>query len=129
MRLVLFALLGLASLGAVGPGATTESRSSGPVWVADRPPLGAVLRQIEERWPGRALTARTFQREGRPLYQIKWLGTDGQMPRPGRSCAYMTNGAGRVARASRSSVLLRSRPPGGRRRQLAAARVQPPGQA
>jgi hypothetical protein len=79
MRLVFFALLGLASLGAPGPGATTESRSSALVWVADRPPLGAVLRQIEERWPGRALTARTIQRDGRPLYQIKWLGTDGQV--------------------------------------------------
>ncbi len=79
MRLVLLVLLALAGVGAATPGSAAESRSSALVRIADRPPLGTVLRRIEERWPGRALTARTVERNGRPLYQIKWLGTDGKV--------------------------------------------------
>jgi hypothetical protein len=79
MRLVLLALLALAGLGVAAPGVTAEGLSSAIVWVADRPALGAVLRRIEERWPGRALAARTAERDGRSLYLIKWLGTDGKV--------------------------------------------------
>jgi uncharacterized membrane protein YkoI len=42
-------------------------------------PLGAVLRGIGRRYPGRALDARRVERDGRPLYQIKWLGQDGKV--------------------------------------------------
>jgi hypothetical protein len=79
MRLVVLALLALVSLGAASSGATAESSSSAFVRVADRQPLGLVLRRIDERWPGRALTARTVERDGRSLYRIKWLGTDGKV--------------------------------------------------
>jgi hypothetical protein len=79
MRVVFVALLGLASLGVAGPGATTENRPSALGQITERASLGGVLRQIGERWPGRALTARTIERDGRSLYQIKWLGTDGKV--------------------------------------------------
>jgi uncharacterized iron-regulated membrane protein len=83
MRLVLallvLALLVLADLGAASPGARADSRSSTLVWIADRPTLGAVLRRIDQRYPGRALAAYTLERNGRALYQIKWLGNDGKV--------------------------------------------------
>jgi hypothetical protein len=78
MRLVL-ALLVLASAGAASPGARADSHSNAVVWIADRPSLGAVLRRIDEQYPGRALAARTVERKGRTLYLIKWLGTDGRV--------------------------------------------------
>ena len=79
MRLVLLALLALACLGTASPESAAESRSGALVQIADRPPLGAVLREIEARWPGRALAARTTERDGRALYRIKWLGEDGKV--------------------------------------------------
>lgn len=42
-------------------------------------PLGAVLKAIGERHPGRALDARLTEQGGRPLYRIKWLGDDGKV--------------------------------------------------
>lgn len=78
MRLVL-ALLVLASVGAASAGVRADSPSSAVVWIADRPSLGTVLRRIDQRYPGRALAARTVERKGRTLYLIKWLGTDGRV--------------------------------------------------
>ena len=48
------------------------------VRVADQP-LGAVLRQIGQRIPGRALDARQAERDGRKVYRVKWLGDDGKV--------------------------------------------------
>jgi uncharacterized membrane protein YkoI len=42
-------------------------------------PLGAVLRQIEQRYPGRALGAELIERAEPPIYRIKWLGEDGKV--------------------------------------------------
>jgi uncharacterized membrane protein YkoI len=42
-------------------------------------PLGKVLRQIEQRYPGRALDAALIEREQAPIYRIKWLGEDGKV--------------------------------------------------
>ena len=49
------------------------------VLIADEQPLGAVLRAIGQRYPGRALDARRIERDGRALYRIKWLGDDGKV--------------------------------------------------
>jgi uncharacterized membrane protein YkoI len=40
-------------------------------------PLGSVLRQIEQRYPGRALDAELVGRAEPPVYRIKWLSEDG----------------------------------------------------
>ena len=77
MRLVL-ALLVLASLGAPSPGSAAAGGSL-LLRVAERAALGSVLRQIDHRWPGRALAARTDERNGRSIYVIKWLGADGKV--------------------------------------------------
>jgi uncharacterized iron-regulated membrane protein len=79
MRLVLLALLVLASLGAASPGALAQSRPGAVLRIADRPALGAVLRTIDQRYPGRALAAHVIERDGRSLYRIKWLGADGKV--------------------------------------------------
>jgi Peptidase propeptide and YPEB domain len=79
MRLVLLVLLGLVSLGAARPGALAEGRSGTLMWIAERPSLGAVLRTIGQRYPGRALAAHVIERDGRSLYRIKWLGADGKV--------------------------------------------------
>ena len=42
-------------------------------------PLGRVLRQIEQRYPGRALDAQLNERTEPPVYRIKWLGEDGKV--------------------------------------------------
>jgi hypothetical protein len=42
-------------------------------------PLEAVLRMIEQRYPGRALGARLVDRKGRRAYRIKWIGDDGRV--------------------------------------------------
>ena len=42
-------------------------------------PLGGVLRQIEQRYPGRALDAELNERTEPPIYRIKWLGEDGKV--------------------------------------------------
>jgi uncharacterized membrane protein YkoI len=41
-------------------------------------PLGAVLRQIQQRYPGRALDAELIER-AEPVYRIKWLGEDSKV--------------------------------------------------
>jgi uncharacterized membrane protein YkoI len=42
-------------------------------------PLGAVLKRIEQRYPGRALDAQLIEREDPPVYRVKWLGDDGKV--------------------------------------------------
>ncbi len=42
-------------------------------------PLGQVLKAIDRRIPGRALDARKLERDGRTLYSVKWLGSDGKV--------------------------------------------------
>ena len=42
-------------------------------------PLGKVLRQIERRYPGRALDAELIERAEPPVYRVKWLGEDGKV--------------------------------------------------
>jgi uncharacterized membrane protein YkoI len=42
-------------------------------------PLGTVLRQIEQSYPGRALDAELNERAEPPIYRIKWLGEDGKV--------------------------------------------------
>ena len=79
MRLVLLVLLVLAGLGAADPGALAAGRAGTLLEIADQPPLGAVLRAIGQRYPGRALAAQAIERDGRSLYRIKWLGTDGKV--------------------------------------------------
>jgi hypothetical protein len=72
----------LAAPGASLAGAAGALRggvSSGMVPIAAQQPLGAVLRAIGERYPGRALDARRIERDGRALYRIKWLGDDGKV--------------------------------------------------
>lgn len=78
MRLLLL-LLVLAVSVPLSPAAVAGSPPRLLLPVADGPPLGAVLRQIGERWPGRALAAHTVDRDGRPVYRIKWLGDDGKV--------------------------------------------------
>jgi uncharacterized membrane protein YkoI len=59
----------------------------GPGWLAlpalaqaeNVEPLGAVLKRIEQRYPGRALDAQLNQRADPPVYRVKWLGDDGKV--------------------------------------------------
>jgi uncharacterized membrane protein YkoI len=65
--------------------------ASGPAWSAPRlsgqlvaqakkvEPLGSVLKQIEKRYPGRALDAQLIERGDPPVYRVKWLGDDGKV--------------------------------------------------
>lgn len=62
-----------------GVGALHSGAGNGIVLIADEQPLGAVLRAIGQRYPGRALDARRIERDGRALYRIKWLGDDGKV--------------------------------------------------
>ena len=68
---------------ALGLGTDRVARSAAPenaiLRLADRQPLGAVLRSIRERFPGRALEARETESDGRAVYRIKWLGDDGKV--------------------------------------------------
>jgi uncharacterized membrane protein YkoI len=80
MRLLAVALLVLGLAAMSGP-------SSSAPFVAERvmaqaegvQPLGRVLREIEQRYPGRALDAELNQRAEPPVYRIKWLGEDGKV--------------------------------------------------
>jgi hypothetical protein len=69
----------LAAPGVSTAGAFQRGGSNGIVLIASQQPLGAVLRAIGERYPGRALDARRVERDGRALYRIKWLGGDGKV--------------------------------------------------
>ena len=42
-------------------------------------PLGAVLKRIGQRYPGRALDAQLNERGDPPVYRVKWLGDDGKV--------------------------------------------------
>jgi len=85
LALTLVLLASPAVLGAPGASlagaadALRDGMSSAIVPIADQQPLGAVLRAIGERYPGRALDARRIERDGRALYRIKWLGDDGKV--------------------------------------------------
>ena len=72
-------LVVLAALVPVGPAAVAGDQPSLLLWVAEGPPLGAVLRTIGQRYPGRALAANVTERNGRSVYRIKWLGDDGKV--------------------------------------------------
>ena len=77
LAVLLLLVLGLAASGPAWPAPPERG-----VLVAQAEgvqPLGAVLRRIGERFPGRALDAQTTEREGRPIYRIKWLGNDGKV--------------------------------------------------
>ena len=80
MRLLAVVLLVLGLAATSGP---ASSASFGPGAVMAQAesvqPLGRVLRQIEQRYPGRALDAELIERAEPPVYRIKWLGEDGKV--------------------------------------------------
>jgi uncharacterized iron-regulated membrane protein len=71
---LLFALMA-ASPAWAGP------HRAGPVLAqaANLEPLAAVLKGIEQRYPGRALDAQLMEHEDPPIYRVKWLGDDGKV--------------------------------------------------
>ena len=80
MRLlaVVLVVLGLAAMS--GPASSASSGRGAVVAQAEGvQPLGRVLRQIEQRYPGRALDARLNEQTEPPTYRIKWLGDDGKV--------------------------------------------------
>ena len=78
MRLAVVLLLGLVA--ASGP-AWSAPKFWGPVVAQAEKvePLGAVLKRIEKRYPGRALDAQLIERGDPPVYRVKWLGDDGKV--------------------------------------------------
>jgi uncharacterized membrane protein YkoI len=80
MRLLAVVLLAWGLAAAASP-AWPASPGEGPVLARAEgvQPLGKLLRQIEERYPGRALDAELIEREPSPIYRIKWLGEDGKV--------------------------------------------------
>lgn len=80
MRLlaVILLVLGLAAIsGPAWPASFGEARVMAQAEGVQ--PLGRVLRQIEQRYPGRALDAELIERAEPPVYRIKWLGEDGKV--------------------------------------------------
>ena len=80
MRLLAVVLL-VCGLAAAASPAWPAARGGGAV-MAQREgvqPLGRILRQIEQRYPGRALDAELIEREQATIYRIKWLGEDGKV--------------------------------------------------
>jgi hypothetical protein len=79
---VVLALVATASASpcCVMPAAAASDASAlrAVILVADQP-LSAVLKQIDQRIPGRALDARRVERDGRKVYRVKWLGEDGKV--------------------------------------------------
>jgi hypothetical protein len=80
---VVLALVATASASpccAMMPAAASSDASAlrAVILVADQP-LSAVLQQIDQRIPGRALDARRVERDGRNVYRVKWLGEDGKV--------------------------------------------------
>jgi uncharacterized membrane protein YkoI len=69
-------LIGVAPPALVGP-----SHAGGALAAekGDVRPLAAVLKTIGQRFPGHALDAQMTERDGRPVYRIKWLGEDGRV--------------------------------------------------
>ena len=56
-----------------------HDRARSAVQAGEAQPLGAILPAIEQRYPGRALSADIAERGGNLIYRIKWLGNDGQV--------------------------------------------------
>jgi hypothetical protein len=54
-------------------------RAGSAVVLASEQPLGQVLKSIDRQIPGRALDARKVERDGRTIYNVKWLGSDGKV--------------------------------------------------
>lgn len=77
----LLAALALMAAGSFAPGALADDpnpwQGQHAVTRAPLQPLGQVLRSIDQEIPGRALDARQVEREGRTIYSVKWLGSDG----------------------------------------------------
>ena len=80
MRLLAVVLLVLGLAAMSGP-AWPASLGKAPVMAQAEgvQPLGRVLRQIEQRFPGRALDAELIERAEPPVYRVKWLGEDGKV--------------------------------------------------
>jgi uncharacterized membrane protein YkoI len=76
MRLLAVALLVLCLAARSDPSVALEELVMAQEGVQ---PLGAVLRQIEQSYPGRALDAELNERAEPPIYRIKWLGEDGKV--------------------------------------------------
>jgi uncharacterized membrane protein YkoI len=71
----------LLVLMAASGGAWAAPARAGPVLAqaAEVEPLGAVLKRIGQRYPGRALDAQLNERADPPVYRVKWLGDDGKV--------------------------------------------------
>ena len=80
MRLLAFVLL-VCGLAAAASPAWPAARGGGAVMAQAEgvQPLGKILRQIGQRYPGRALDAELIEREQATIYRIKWLGEDGKV--------------------------------------------------
>jgi uncharacterized membrane protein YkoI len=80
MRLLGVVALLFALVAASVPAWPAPYRSGPVVAQAEKvEPLGAVLKRIEQRYPGRALDAQLIEREDPPVYRVKWLGDDGKV--------------------------------------------------
>jgi uncharacterized membrane protein YkoI len=80
MRRLGVVVLCLALVAAPGEAWAAPDRA-GPVLAqaAKVEPLGAVLKRIGQRYPGRALDAQLNERADPPVYRVKWLGDDGKV--------------------------------------------------
>jgi uncharacterized membrane protein YkoI len=80
MRLLGVVVLLFGLVAASGP-ARSAPHLQGPLFAQAEQvePLGAVLKRIEQRYPGRALDAQLIEREDPPVYRVKWLGDDGKV--------------------------------------------------
>lgn len=59
--------------------ADAHDRARSAVQAGEARPLGAILPSIEQRYPGRALSADVAEEGGNLIYRIKWLGQDGKV--------------------------------------------------
>jgi uncharacterized membrane protein YkoI len=80
MRLLAVALFVLCLAAVSGPSSAAPFTEQQVVAQAKGvQPLGRVLREIQQSYPGRALDAELIERAEPPVYRIKWLGEDGQV--------------------------------------------------
>jgi uncharacterized membrane protein YkoI len=80
MRLLAVALLVLCLAAMPGPSSAAPFLENRVMAQAEGvQPLGSVLRQIEQRYPGHALDAELIEGAEPPVYRIKWLGEDGKV--------------------------------------------------
>lgn len=80
MRLLAVVLVVLGLAATTGPAWSASPGGAAVVAQAEGvQPLGRILRQIEQRYPGRALDAQLNERTEPPVYRIKWLGEDGKV--------------------------------------------------